>query len=345
VNSWTAQAKAAIDAEFVRIMSPGTPVDKTPLEGIASAPEIVLVPHFDHDDCKADASWRSRWVGVFQRLRWTDPQQTPAISLKHSFSCGYAYGGGPRYFALSDDIFLSEANLVFPLNGKLVRKWGSLVTAHHEQFALEDDLAGRLGEFVPRNIQDFLSDLAVGNSAGVPPIPSASQTSPTAIPQARPTAPAPDATHSADSATDPGTQLQWVRSDIPAYVAASQTGFARYKKGDAQLSQGYQMWDSLVKPAPAKGCWVVQGTTTTTLSCLLLERADLNYLRSYYTELNKDVIASLPRDWKTQAAPPFGGDLPNQGYASSSGAHLEVWIARPASGAGYQIHFQLVSAH
>ena len=174
MNSWTEKAKAAVDAEFVQIMSPGTPVDKTPLEGLAGAPEIVLDPHFDHDDCKADAAWRSRWAGVFQRLHWTDPQQPPAISLKHFFSCVYAYGAPPRYFALSDTIFLSEANVVFPLNGKLVRKWVSLVTAHHEQFALEDDLASRLADFVPRNIQDFLTDLVLGNSSDVPPIPSGS---------------------------------------------------------------------------------------------------------------------------------------------------------------------------
>ena len=170
VNSWTEKAKAAVDAEFVQIMSPGKPVDKTALEGLSGAPEIELDPHFEHDDCKADAQWRNRWAGVFQRLHWTDPQQPPTISLKHFFSCVYAYGAPPRYFALSDAIFLREANVVFQLNGKLVRKWVSLVTAHHEQFALEDDIAGRLDEFVPRNIQDFLTDLVLGNSADVPPI-------------------------------------------------------------------------------------------------------------------------------------------------------------------------------
>ena len=171
VNSWTEKAKAAVDAEFVQIMSPATPVDKTTLEGLAGAPEIVLDPHFEHDDCKADAQWRNRWAGVFQRLHWTDPQQPPAISLKHFFSCVYAYGAAaPRYFALSDSILLEEANVVFPLNGKLVRKWVSLVTAHHEQYALEDDLASRLNDFLPRNIQDFLTDLVLGNSSDVPPI-------------------------------------------------------------------------------------------------------------------------------------------------------------------------------
>jgi hypothetical protein len=171
VNSWTEKARAAVDAEFVRIMSPGTPVDKTPLEGLAGSPEIVLDPHFDHDDCKADAAWSSRWAGVFQRLHWTAPQQPPAISLNHFFSCVYAYGAPPRYFALSDNIFLREANVVFQLNGKLVRKWVSLVTAHHEQFALEDDLGSSLADFIPRNIQDFLTDLVLGNSSDIPPMP------------------------------------------------------------------------------------------------------------------------------------------------------------------------------
>jgi hypothetical protein len=172
VNSWTENAKAAMDAEFVRIMRPGVPVDKTPLDGLSGAPEIVLDRHFDHDDCKADDAWRSRWATVFQRLHWTNPQQPPTISLKHFFSCVYAYGPPPRYFALSDNIVLREANLVFPLNGKLVRKWGSLVTAHDEQLALEGDVESRLTEFIPRNIQDFLTNLVLGNSPDVPPIPS-----------------------------------------------------------------------------------------------------------------------------------------------------------------------------
>jgi hypothetical protein len=172
VNSWTDKAKAAVDAEFARIMSPGIPVDKSSVEGITSAPEIVLEPHFDHDDCKADTAWRSRWAGNFQRLHWTDPQQPPTISLVHVFSCVFAYGAAaPRYFGLSDAIFLREENLVFRFNGRVVRKWASLVTAHHEQLALEDDLASRLDDFVPRNIQDFLTDLVLGNSSDVPPIP------------------------------------------------------------------------------------------------------------------------------------------------------------------------------
>jgi hypothetical protein len=171
VTSWTDQAKAAVDAQFARIMSPGMPVDKTPLEGITGAPEIVLDPHFDHDDCKADPGWQNRWANVFQRLRWTDPQQPTTLSLHHFLSCVYAYGAPPRYFAFFDNIFLKEANVVFPLNGRVVRKWVSLVSAHHEDYALEDDFAGRQGDFIPRNIQDFLTDLVLGNSSGAAPPP------------------------------------------------------------------------------------------------------------------------------------------------------------------------------
>jgi hypothetical protein len=138
--------------------------------------------------------------------------------------------------------------------------------------------------------------------------------------------------------------LQWVRSDIPAYIEASKTGFAAYKNGDGQISQDLRMWDSSVKPSAARGCWVVQGATSTTLSCALSQKGDLNGLRPYYTELNQEIAAALPRDW-TQVEQPFGGDLPSHGYRSSSGAHLEVWVAPAAAGAGYEIHFQLVSAH
>jgi hypothetical protein len=215
VNSWTEKAKAAVDAEFVQIMSPGTPVDKTPLEGLSGAPEIVLDPHFDHDDCKADATWRSRWAGVFQRLHWTDPQQPPAISLKHYFNCGYAYGAPPRYYVLSDSIFLSEANVVFQLNGKLVRKWVSLVTAHHEQFALEDDLASRLDDFVPRNIQDFLTDLVLGNSSDVPPVPSGSNPPAARAPQAPRSAP-PTASANANPPVAPPSPKVVPRPSQPA---------------------------------------------------------------------------------------------------------------------------------
>jgi hypothetical protein len=171
VSSWTESAKAAIDADFARLMSPGAPLDKTPFEGLSSTPEIVVEPNFDHDDCKADPAWRSRWTTAFQRLRWTAPQQPPTLTLKHNFSCSYAYGAPPGYFVLSDSIFLNEANVVFPLNGRLVRMLVSLATAHHQSYALEDGIAGALNQFLPTNIQQFMYDVNLGTFADTPPIP------------------------------------------------------------------------------------------------------------------------------------------------------------------------------
>jgi hypothetical protein len=171
VSAWAEPAKAALDADFARLMSPGTPVDKTPLEGLTGNPEIILEPNFDHDDCKADPAWRNRWTTVFQRLRWTAPQQPPTLSLKHYFNCAYAYGAPPGYFVLSDSIYLREANVVFPLNGRAVRKLVILATARHESFALEDGIGNTLNQFLPANIQEFMYDLNPGNSADTPPIP------------------------------------------------------------------------------------------------------------------------------------------------------------------------------
>jgi hypothetical protein len=271
---------------------------------------------------------------------------------------------------------------VYELNGTLVRSRGELGSQHHETIAIEEDAADRsddrMGLFLSRNVTDFATDLVLGNGQndrGTPLGPVSSGSSPAPKPassgragstSARPPARAavdddpfgpggfitpPDSRRAAPNAVSAPNESaraippQWVRNDLIAYIEASKTGFAAYKKGDAQLSQGYRMWDSLIKPAQAKGCWVVQGSSSTTLSCLLLEQTDLNGIRSYYAELAKDITASLPRDWTTQAEPPFGGDVPNQGYRSSSGAHLEVWIARPENGVLYQVQFQLVSAH
>ena len=145
-------------------------------------------------------------------------------------------------------------------------------------------------------------------------------------------------------AAPPAYSLQWVRTDVLAYIEASKTGFAAYKRGDVQVSPDYRMWDSSVKPSAARGCWVVQGATSTTLSCALSPPGDLNAVRPYYADLVKEIAATLSRDW-TQVEQPFGGDLPSHGYRSSSGAHLEVWI-KPTEAPGVdEINFQLVSAH
>jgi Protein of unknown function (DUF1036) len=136
--------------------------------------------------------------------------------------------------------------------------------------------------------------------------------------------------------------LDWVREDVTDYIEASKNGFEAYKSGDVQLSQGYRMWNSRVKPALAESCWVVQGDVSTTFSCTIRE-PDIVTARAYYAQIADDVTASLPADWRPVGESPFGGDLPGKGYRSTSEAHGEIWIARAATGADYELHFQLVS--
>lgn len=139
--------------------------------------------------------------------------------------------------------------------------------------------------------------------------------------------------------------LSWVREDVAAYIAASKTGFVAYKKGQAQDQGGLKMWDSNTKPLIAQGCWVVQGGTQATFSCLLYNDLDLDAVNTAYADLTDDISQSLPSDWTSIAGPAFGPEFPNsKGYRSSSGAHGEVWVARTASGGLYQLHFQIVTA-
>ncbi len=135
--------------------------------------------------------------------------------------------------------------------------------------------------------------------------------------------------------------LQWVREDLTAYIEASKTGFDSYKSGEAQLSQGYRMWTSSEKPALARGCWVMQGDTASTFSCVIPVSKETE--RANYNQLTGDVTASLPGDWSPVAGSPFGGNLPSAGYRSSTGAHGEIWLAETAAGE-YELHYQLVSA-
>lgn len=135
--------------------------------------------------------------------------------------------------------------------------------------------------------------------------------------------------------------LEWVRADLPAYLDASTTGFEVYRSGPPQFSQGYHMWTSSERPPPARGCWVIQGDSSTTLSCAI--PVNPSYERAYYTQLTDDFTAVLPGDWSAVAGSAFGGSLPSTGFRSSTGAHCEIWLTETPGG-GYDVNFQLVSA-
>jgi hypothetical protein len=143
------------------------------------------------------------------------------------------------------------------------------------------------------------------------------------------------------NATGRAALARWVREDVARYLEASKTGFDSYKSGDVLLQQGYRMWTSSEHPQAARGCWVVQGDSTTTLSCTIPINKDRE--RDYYDVLREDVAAALPADWTAIPPNPFGGNLPSAGYRSTSGAHGEIWLTETQAGE-YELNFQLVSA-
>jgi hypothetical protein len=165
VNSWTAKDKEAADAEFARLMNAQSPIDKHQLDGIDSVPELILAPWNNHNLCKApdSSAWRDAWNKAFQRVGWTSKPLQPTLLLKHDFRCFFNYGFfALHYFWYSDVIILVENNLVFELNGALVRRPGELLYESHSTDSVENETKAPTQDFIPRSISDFLVDLSTG---------------------------------------------------------------------------------------------------------------------------------------------------------------------------------------
>ena len=170
VSSWSQKQKDALDADFVKAMTAkgiSEAVDKSPYEGLASTPHLELVPQTGQY-CVVDPAWRRDWSAAFERLHWTGAENPPSLTLNHFYSCNYVGGPAPHYYALLDQITLTEANLVYAFNGRLVRSPGAIGGQHHETIALDNDASDRtderMGSFLSHNVTDFLTDLALGNN-------------------------------------------------------------------------------------------------------------------------------------------------------------------------------------
>jgi hypothetical protein len=171
VMSWPEKDKASADAEFTKVMGGQAAMDKRQLDGLETAPELFLEPTRNGDFCTApDPSWRDLWTKAFQRVGLTDTRGEPTLLLSHEYDCYFTYGfTAHHYFRVFDIISLVERNLVFELNGEVVRKAGELLSAHHHTYMLEKDMESPTQNYFPRGITDFLVDLAFGNG-NAPPI-------------------------------------------------------------------------------------------------------------------------------------------------------------------------------
>jgi hypothetical protein len=171
VMSWTEKDKASVDAEFTKMMGGQAAIDKRQLDGLDTAPELFLEPTRNGDFCTApDPSWRDLWTKAFQRVGLTDTRGEPTLLLSHEYDCYFTYGfTAHHYFRVFDIISLVERNLVFELDGEVVRKAGELLSANHHTYMLEKDMESPTQNYFPRGITDFLVDLAFGNG-NAPPI-------------------------------------------------------------------------------------------------------------------------------------------------------------------------------
>ena len=96
-------------------------------------------------------------------MGWTAKPPPPTLLLKHDFNCFFDYGLFARhYFWYRDTIILVENNLVFELNGALVRSSGELLYESHSTDLVEGETKAPTQDFIPRSISDFLIDLTTG---------------------------------------------------------------------------------------------------------------------------------------------------------------------------------------
>jgi hypothetical protein len=173
VMSWTEKDKASADAEFVKIMSGQAVMDKRQLDGLDTAPELVLDPTTNRDDCAPDSTCGGLWKKAFQRVGLTEKRGEPTLLLWHWYDCYFTYGFTPiHYYRLIDTISLVEHNLVFELNGQVVRKAGELLSSLHSAYMIEKDMESPTQNYFPRGINEFLVDLATGRG-DIPPIAAA----------------------------------------------------------------------------------------------------------------------------------------------------------------------------
>ena len=174
VMSWTGKEKAASDAEFTKMIRGQATMDKRQLDGLETTPELFLEPTRNGDFCIApDSSWRDLWAKAFQRVGLTDQRVESSLMLTHAYDCYFTYGlRQTHYFRVFDTISLVERNLVFELNGEVVRKPGELLSAYHHTYVPEKEMESPTEKYFPQGITDFLVDLAFGNG-NAPPIAAA----------------------------------------------------------------------------------------------------------------------------------------------------------------------------
>lgn len=83
-------------------------------------------------------------------------------SLTHTFGC-YRKHAMLDYVWLWDFVSLNERNVVFELNGRLVRMDVTIFSTNRMAIALEAQIESTLQDYLPRSILDSLTQIVLGN--------------------------------------------------------------------------------------------------------------------------------------------------------------------------------------
>jgi hypothetical protein len=86
-------------------------------------PQLTLKVEAKPDICKLQPSLNELWSKEFQQLKWTRTAPRPAVALEHVFSCNVEkYSEVEPLIRLVQHVYLTEANVLFEMNGEVFRQ-------------------------------------------------------------------------------------------------------------------------------------------------------------------------------------------------------------------------------
>jgi formylglycine-generating enzyme required for sulfatase activity len=165
-SGWTDRQKAAGNEAYTTFVKSQPQVEKRPIEGLDVMPDLQLSSEIKAEDCKEDPSWKKFWQAECQQFGWVRSEDHPSVTLYHGFAClpastnQYSF---PDYYRLSDEVSLVESNLVFELNGRLVRKPAVIFNHHRIKLATKADLNAVFQGYIPRSMLEFTTNLRLGD--------------------------------------------------------------------------------------------------------------------------------------------------------------------------------------
>jgi hypothetical protein len=157
---WSDPQKAEANAALFAAMR--QPPRAKRFDDVDSEPVYSLDVPANEDTCKGrPREWGDAWKLGFRDRGWTKtPNEVESpLRLAHTFWCEYVdVVNVPHYYRLMNVMELKEANAVFALNGRIVRKvvtlaaWANVASADEEEL---DDVAGETSGLIDAALEEI----------------------------------------------------------------------------------------------------------------------------------------------------------------------------------------------